>query len=345
MTKQNTPIFPIYFLYGPEDYLIEEEIRRLLNQVLSAKERGFNLHLFNGEEHSSREIVQTAQTLPMFSPYRFVIVREADQLDEESVEALMSYIRTPSPSTCLVMSGQTLGAWKKYLKEIGKHGKAMEYPRLKGKGLVSWVRKRAEEKDKIISEEAAGFLVEIVGDHLQDLDNGLEKVVLSVGAKKKVELSDVEIITSEVKVSTVFDLTDAIGQQDLKKALSILGKALESKAIPFKKEEPVSKRKDDPVPLLVGMMSKHYWNLWRVKEMASSRKSLEEMGKTLRMQAWNVKKLMDQGRSFSVTSLREGILKCHQTDLAVKRGRGPKNLLMEKLVIDLCRPQKFLGQG
>ncbi len=345
MTRQKAETLPVYFLYGPEDYLIEEEVRRLLNQTLSPKERGFNLHLFNGEEHSGREIVQTAQTLPMFSPYRLVIVREADQLDEESVEALMSYIRNPSPSTCLVMSVQTLGPWKNYLKEIERHGKAMEYLRLKGKGLVSWVRKRAEEKDKIISEEAAGFLVEVVGDHLQDLDNGLEKIVLSVGVKKKIELTDVEIITSEVKVSTVFDLTDAIGQQNLKKALSILEKALESKTIPFKKEEPVSKRKDDPVPLLVGMMSKHYWNLWRVKEMASSRKSLEEMGKTLRMQAWNVKKLMDQGRSFSVTSLREGILKCHQTDLAVKRGRGPKNLLMEKLVIDLCRPQKYLGQG
>ena len=67
--------YPVYFLYGPEDYLIEEEIQKLLNQTLSQKERGFNLHLFNGEEHSSQEIVQTAQTLPMFSQHRFVLVR------------------------------------------------------------------------------------------------------------------------------------------------------------------------------------------------------------------------------------------------------------------------------
>lgn len=343
--KPRSDISPIYFLYGPEDYLIEEEIRRLLNQTLSSKERGFNLHLFNGEEHSGQEIVDTAQTLPMFSQYRFVLIRGADQFDEENVETLLAYIRNPSPSTCFVMCGQTLGPWKKYQKEMEKIGKVIEHPRLKGKGLVSWIRRRMEEKGKIISEEGAGYLIEVVGDHLQDLDNGLEKVFLSVGNKKKIELSDVEGITSEVKVSTVFDLTDAIGQQNLKKALTILEKALESKAIPFKKEELAPKRKDDPVPLLVGMMSKHYWNIWRVKEMASSRKNLEEMAKALRMQAWNVRKLIDQGRSFSVASLREGVLKCHQTDLAVKKGRGPKNLLMEKLVIDLCQPQKFLGQG
>lgn len=337
--NKKADIDPVYFLYGPEDYLIEEEIQKMLNQALSAKERGLNLHLFSGEEHCAQEILQTAQTLPMFSPYRFILIREADRFDEEQVETLLGYIQNPSPFTWLVMCGQTLGPWKRYQREIEKRGKVIEFPRLKGRGLVSWVRKRMEEKGKIISEEAAGYLVEVVGDHLLDLDNGLEKIFLSVGEKKRIELSDVEEITSEVKISTIYDLTDAIGQQDLRKALTILQKALESKAIPFKKEEPVPKRKDDPIPLLLSMMSKQYWNMWRVKEMASGKKALEEIAKALRMQAWNVKKLLDQGRSFSVKSLREGILKCHQTDLALKSGRGPKNLLMEKLVIDLCRPR------
>jgi len=56
------------------------------------------------------------------------------------------------------------------------------------------------------------------------------------------------------------------------------------------------------------------------------------------MSPWIVKNLIEQGKSFSESSLREGLLKCHQTDLAIKRGRGSKELLMEKLVIDLCRP-------
>lgn len=332
-------IDPVYFLYGPEDYLIEEEIQRLLSQTLSPKERGFNFHLFNGEEHSGQEILQTAQTLPMFSSYRFVLVRQADQLDEENVEVLLSYLQRPSSSTCLVLCGQSLGPWKKHQKEIEKVGKVVEYPRLKGKALNTWVKRRMEEKGKRLSEEAINYLLEVLGDHLQDLENGLEKIYLAVGDRKNIELSDVEGITSEIRISTVFDLTDAIGQQNLGKAFTILGKALESKGLPFKKEEPVSRRKDDPVPLLVGMMSRHYWNIWRVKEMATSRRNLDEMARALRMQAWHVKKLMEQSKNFSNDSLREGILKCHQTDLAIKKGRGPKNLLMEKLVIDLCRPR------
>jgi DNA polymerase-3 subunit delta len=337
MKQKATPeIYPIYLLYGPEDYLIEEEIQKLLNHTLSQKERGFNFHLFNGEEHGGREIVQTAQTLPMFSQNRFVLVREADRMDEEKIEVLMEYIKKPSPSTCLVLYGQTIGPWRVYRKEIEKVGQVREYPRLRGKALASWVRKRMQEKGKPLSEDATEYLIETVGDHLYDIDNALEKVFLSVGEKRKIELPDVEEMTSDVKISTIFDLTDAIGHQNLEKALGILEKAMESGTISFKKEEDPSKK--DPLPLLLSMMAKQYWSILVIKEMSTHNRDVGELAKELGTSPWNIKKLMDQGKNFSEASLQEGVLKCHQTDLAIKRSRGPKDLLMEKLVIDLCRP-------
>ena len=338
MTKPNSQIYPIYLLYGAEDYLIEEEMQKLLDRTLSQKERGLNLHLFRGEEHKSQEIVQSAQTLPMFAKYRVVLISEADRIDEDQVELFLSYIQNPSPTTCLIMQAQTLGPWKGHRRKIEKVGTVVEYSRLKGKALVSWIRKRMEEKGKALSEDAADYLVEVVGDHLHDLENALEKVFLSPGERRRIELSDVEGIASEVKISTVFDLMDAIGHQNLEKALGILEKAMESKTIPFRKEEESSKKMDDPVPLLLSMIAKQYRSIWIVKEMALRLREAAEVAKALNMSPWNTKKLMDQGKYFSDASLREGILKCHKTDLSIKRGRGPKDLLMEKLVIDLCRP-------
>ena len=347
--KVQSDICPVYFLYGPEDYLMEEEIQKLLNQTLSLKGRGLNFHLFSGEEHSGQEIVQAAQTLPMLSPYRFALVREADRMEEEKMEGLTEYITKPSPSTCLVLCGQTIGSWKKYRKEIEKVGKVEEYSRLKGRALISWMKNRMKEKGKTLTDESADYLVEMVGDHLHDLDNVLEKLFLSVGEKEMIGLSDLEEITSGVKVSTVFDLTDAIGRQNLEKALEILGKSMEAKAVVFRKEEQESKS-GDPIPLLLSMMAKHYWSMLTIKEMRSRRKDAGEVARELGTSPWQVKKLMDQGEKFSEASLREGIRKCYQTDLAIKRTGGPKDLLMEKLVVDLCRPgipkiHPHLGKG
>lgn len=342
--KINQKIYPVYLFYGPEDYLIEAEVQRIMDLALSQKERGMNLHIFNGENHSSQEIVQTAQTLPMFSRYRFVLVKEADRIDKEKIEDLLRYIQNPSPTTCLVLHAQILGLWKKYQKEIEKVGKVMECTRLRGKGLVSWIRRKMTERGKTLSEEAADYLVEVIGDHLHDLENALEKAFLSVGKKQTVELSDIEGIVSEVKISTVYDLTEAIGHQNLEKALGILERIIESKTILFKKDEGGSKKdeslKRDPIPLLLSMMAKQYWNILRVKELAFHQKEAEKVAQELQMSPWSVRKLMDQGNNFKGSSLRDGILKCHQTDLAIKKGIGPKELLMEKLVIDLCRPIK-----
>jgi DNA polymerase-3 subunit delta len=337
MTRRNLHIYPVYYLYGPEDYLIDENVKRLMDRTLSEKERGLNLHLFRGEEHSGYEILRAAQTLPMFSRYRFVLVSEADRIDEEKKALLLNYIKNPSPTTCLILHGQTIGPWKAHRSEIERVGEVKEYLRLRGKVLVSWIRRRMQEKGKGLPEETAEYLAEVVGDHLYDLENVLEKVFLSAGEKDTIEPSDIEGMASEVKASTVFDLTDAIGHQYLEKALKILEKALASRVVSFKKEEEASKRMDDPVPLLLSMMARQYWNILRVKRLAS-RQQEGEMAKVLKMSPWNIKKLMDQGKNFSESSLREGIWKCHRADLAIKRGRGSKDLLMEKLVIDLCRP-------
>jgi DNA polymerase-3 subunit delta len=279
----------------------------------------------------------------MFSQYRFVLVSDADQIDEEEMKPLLEYIQNPSPTTCLVMVAQTLGLWKRYRREIEKVGKVIECSRLRGKALVSWIRKRMVEKGKTLSEDATDYLIEVAGDHLHDLENALEKAFLSVGEKRTIDLSDVEGVVSDVRISTVFDLMDAIGHQDLEKALGILEKTMESKTIPFRKDEESTKKMDDPVPLLLSMMAKQYRNIWIVKEITSRYQGVAEIAQAIGMSPWNVKKLMDQGKFFSEASLRGGILKCHQTDLSIKRGLGPKDLLIEKLVIDLCRPAKPLS--
>jgi DNA polymerase-3 subunit delta len=338
MAEMNSKIYPVYFFFGVEDYLIEERIQNLLDQTLSQKERGLNLQLFNGDEHSSREIIQSAQTLPMFSQYRVIQVGDADHMTEEQVEEFLNYFKKPSPTTCLILYGLTLGSWRRYRSEMERAGKVMECTRLKGKALVSWVKDRMTKKGKKISEDGADYLVEVVGDHLHDLENALEKSFLYSGKKETIELSDVEGIASNVKISTVFDLTEAIGQRNIEKALGILEKAMESKAVSFRKEEEASKKMDDPVPLLLSMMAKQYRAIWKVKETASGKLRAEQVASTLRMSLWQVKKLMEQGKHFSESSLREGILKCHHTDLSIKKGHLQKELLMEKLLIDLCRP-------
>ena len=336
--KDVEPIHPVYFIHGVEDFLAEEEVRRLMAQALGPSGKSFNLHVFNGAEDGSREIVQTARTIPMLSPYRFVLIREAAQMSDDEVEDLMEYIKKPSPSTCLVIRSQDPGPWKEHLRAIANIGKVLECPRLKGRGLLAWIRKRMEAKGRTLAEDAAYYLQEVIGDHLQDLDNVLERLSLSGGNKKNIQLSDIEGILPDVKLSTVFELADAIGQQNVDKALGILKKVLDSNVISFRKEEASKYGESEVYGILLGNMARQYRLIWRVKELGH-RRSADEVAKAIGIRsAWILNKLTDQAKNFSEASLREGLLKCQKADLAIKRARGPKDILIQKLVIDLCRP-------
>lgn len=333
---QAPALHPVYFIHGPERLLVDQEIEGLFNRCLSPEERALNAHVFEGTEHKAHEIIQTARTVPMLSQRRWVLVNEADRMEPREIERMMEYVRNPSPTTCLVLRGQTLGGWKRFQKEIEAVGEVIERGRLRSKDLLVWMRKKTEAMGKRLNEEASTYLLEALGNDLQTLETFLERIALGVGERRAIVLSDVKDVVSEVNLTVIFDLTEAIAQRDLDKGLALLGKALRSRSVPFRKDEE-NVKSDDPVPLILNLIWRQFRQLLGVRELSRVRISQAEIAKRLGIASWNLKKLEGQARQFSVSFLREAILRCHQTDVAIKRGEGPKELLIEKLVIDLCR--------
>src|SRR5574340_130356 len=126
---QKGDISPLYFIYGDEPYLVERGVRRLLARVVSPEFRDFNLNVFYGNECKGTEIVETAQTLPMFADWRVVLVKKGDGLSAAALELLAGYVRDPSPSTCLVFQGEKIDQRKRFFVEFKKKGELVEYKR------------------------------------------------------------------------------------------------------------------------------------------------------------------------------------------------------------------------
>jgi len=63
----------LYLFYGEEAYLKNEALNRLTNTILNS--RDFNYDLLYGSSTKAEEILSIVQTLPVFSPWRVVIVK------------------------------------------------------------------------------------------------------------------------------------------------------------------------------------------------------------------------------------------------------------------------------
>ena len=136
---------PVYLLLGDDD----AEVSRLaadLTSIVEDELRAFNVErIYAGEKGTTAaSIVEAAQMLPMMSDRRVVVVVRAERLlkpkrrgkqaeepeDEDDapsdLDALTGYVQNPSPSTTLVLAASDIDKTRKAGKAILKHATVVE---------------------------------------------------------------------------------------------------------------------------------------------------------------------------------------------------------------------------
>ena len=69
-------ISPIYLLYGEEEFLIDETLPRMIELLVPGETRDFNLEIYNGVDVSNEEVITSAETYPVMSDRRVIVVKE-----------------------------------------------------------------------------------------------------------------------------------------------------------------------------------------------------------------------------------------------------------------------------
>ncbi|MDD2320365.1 MAG: DNA polymerase III subunit delta [Geobacteraceae bacterium] len=314
-------VTPLYYLYGDEPYLMEKCVRKLLEQLVSPDLRDFNLNVYYGTETKGEEIAEAAATLPMFASWRVVLVKKADALSASSLEVLSSYIRHPSPSTCLVLQGEKIDQRKKFFSELKKTGELVEFKRLYENQLPAFIRNEASLRGKKIEPAAADMLVYLAGNNLQELVSELEKAILYVGEGGEIQVSHIRAIVSDTRVNSVFELTDSLGEKNLERALRSLDTLLN----------------DGEAPLLVlAMITRHYRQIWKVRELLDKRTPTQDIGKIAGINPYFLQGILRQARNYSVVELRWIFERIFEIDGALKTGGGKPRILLESLLMDVC---------
>ncbi len=311
----------VLYLFGDEPYLIEKGIEGLRKKIIPAHLQEFNRDVYWAGEIGASRIVDTARIVPMLNPWRFILVKEADRFPPGEVDQFLPYIEKPSPSTCLVLWGDTGRPWKQFFPKIRAVGAVIQIKSFFAGQLIGWVKREAQAHGKGMTREAAEYLKDMVGNRLRDLHNEIEKAVVYVGEKPVIELGDVEELVSEVKTRTIFELTDAIGMRNSLEALRILRGMLQAGEAHLR---------------ILNMIARQFRLIWKAQHLVSKGIEKEELGRRLKLHHFYLESILEQTAYFSEDNLREGFRRFLQTDLAMKTTTLSKGLLLEKMVVDLC---------
>ncbi len=219
--KGNTK--PVYFLMGEETYYIDGISDYIEKNVLSEEEKGFNQMVLYGRDVTIDEIVSSAKRYPMMAEKQVIIVKEAQDLSR-TIENLLSYVENPQPTTVLVIcyKYKTLDKRKKLAKAVTKTGEIFESKKLYDNQVPAWITRVLAERDYTISPKAAQMLTEFLGNDLSKINNELQKLQLIIPKGQQITPQLIEENIGISKDFNNFELQNAIGERNIKKAYSIV---------------------------------------------------------------------------------------------------------------------------
>ena len=314
----------IYLLLGSEAFLKQEATTMLLETILEPSSRAFNLDRFYGADADPAAVVNAALSFPVLAAKRLVILSDLGKVSERGLEVLLPLFEHPPDSTCLVLTAGKVDRRKKTFSILATHCQTVECTPLFDNQVPGWIRRRIERAGKEISREAADLLAVQVGTSLGELANEIEKLFNFVGDRARIEASDVGEVVGLSRVNTIFELTDAIGAEQISQAIRIVDRMLEE---------------GEKTTGMVAMILRHLGILLRVKEYQKEGTPARELSQKLGISPYFVKGYVAQSRGFSLEMLTKGFEHLREADSDLKRGYQNDRTIMELLVYRLCASQ------
>jgi DNA polymerase-3 subunit delta len=311
----------VCYLYGEESFLLERTTRALIERAIDPSLKDFNFNIFYGNESKGVDIADAAQTLPMFAERRAVLVKRAESLTAAACEVLLPYLHNPSPGTCLIFTGSKIDQRKKFFVELKKKGTLVEFKRIYDNKLSSFIQGESTVHGKPIEPAAADLLSFLIGNNLQELSSQIEKLVVFAGSRPRITVEDVRVIASSSKSFTVFELAKYLCLKDLQNALKSLDTLF---------------RNGEETPMMIGALSRHLRQLWRVREMLDRKAAKADIAKEVGINPYFLDDMITQAKNFGRGTLRSIFDDLYRCDLASKTGGGQPYTLMHGLVVGIC---------
>ena len=187
--------------------------------------------------------------------------------------------------------------------------------------MPRWVEGEAKKQGGRIEPDAAARLSEMVGEDTRVAAQELTKLLTYVNFERAVRLLDVEKVSIVSAQASVFELVDALGQNDAKKAQRVLHQLLEE-------EEAFE---------LWGMVIRQFRLLLQAREMLDEHASIPEVQKALGLHEFVAQKVCNQAGRFSIARLETIYHKLLAIDEGAKTSQVPLDLALDTLIIELMQ--------
>lgn len=308
----------IYVLYGPEEFLINEEIKKIKNDN---NIDDYNVSYYNLENIDIKDIIDDALMISLFQDKKMIVVENTyiftgiKKEKNQSIDYLEKYLDNINDDTILIFKviNEKLDSRKKIITKLNKVALVREFNNIS----INETVKKMFEPYNIGNIEINHFLNR-VGNDLYIIDNEVKKIKGYKDNDLNITKQDIDILTVKSIDTDIFHLIDNI-------ILNKKDEALES-------YHEMIKQGEEPIKLIV-MLANQFRLIYQVKELYKRGYREYDIANILEQKPYPIKKASEKMHKYSSEELLNYLVRLADLDINIKTGKIDKNLGLELFIL------------
>jgi len=311
----------VYVLYGKIDYLINKQIKNLINDN---NIDDINIIKYDLEQDNLNKIINDVNSVSLFSEKKLILVYNSfiftgttkKNIEHDTTE-LEDYLNNIDEENILVfiVNNEKLDERKKITKLIKKVGYVKEYNDV---DTISIVKNLFTEYS--ISNDLIKYLIDRVGDNLPLLSSEIEKIKLYKNDNKIITKEDINNLTCKSLEVNNFKLIDAIISKNKNLAFELYNERV--------------KLNEEPIAIIVALANQ-IRIMYQVKQLYLNGYTENDIAKMLGIHPYRVKLAAQNSRKYDSKILLNYLKQLADLDIKIKSGNLDKNLGLELFILKI----------
>lgn len=323
----------VYLLHGEDEFAIAQFVSDIEAKLGDAATAAMNTTRMDGRSFDPAEFGAVVNAMPFLAKRRLVVLTNplAAVNSQPARQSFLDQLeRIPSTTALVLVENRYLTDERdrrkgklNWLERWAQENSERVYLRAfvlpKGAAMAHWIQDRAKSFGGQFTPQAAALLASLVGDNPRLADQEIQKLLAYVDYHRVIEPDDVEALTADYEQGDIFEMVDALGNQDGRRAMGMLHRLLES-------QDPFS---------IFGMIVRQFRLLLLTREVLDNGGQAGEVARLLKLHPYVADKMSKQARHFTVPVLEQVYHRLLDIDEAMKTSQMTGDLALDTMVAAL----------
>lgn len=309
----------IFCFYGPEDFLVEEELSILRAKTAEAGGCDPGLEYFSPDSAVITDLIGNICTPSLFGGSRIIVL---EGFEDEDYILLLDNRKSFPHSVKIVIMKDKLDKRGKLYKLLASDSVMKEFNHFaewETKKVVDWIISRAKKAGKNIDPADAELLNDISGPSLRQLACEIEKLSVYIADGNTIRSDDIRALAVSGELGA-FALENAFADRDLGSAIKSLAGAFRSKQQP---------------QVLIGRIASRLRPYLMIKALQAKKMSGDKIISMLGMNPYFYERCNKGAALYSLEELVSAVGILSRTDLLIKNSSSSPRIALEMAIVDI----------